>query len=75
MIEVSSLTVEKRQEYYLAIEEAIVRGVDYVSFNGQQVKFRTLDEMFRIRNFLRNGLYPESKSAGFGPRKVIVRMR
>lgn len=75
MIQISSLTVTQRQEYLIAIEDAIASAVDYVQFNGQQVKFRSLDDMFRIRSFLRDslGLNKSSKSMFSGPKRAVVR--
>lgn len=74
MILISSLDVEQRREYLLAIEDAIVSAVDYISFNGQQVKFRSLDEMFRIRSFLRDslGMTQRSREAYRGPRVARI---
>lgn len=77
MITLSSLTESQQREYLVAIEDGIASAVDYVQFNGQQVKFRSLEEMFRIRNFLRDtlGLNVRNRSAYRGPRRALIHMR
>lgn len=77
MIILSSLTRAQQQEYLVSIEDAIASAVDYVQFNGQQVKFRSLDEMFRIRNFLRDtlGMNTRNRSTYRGPRRALIHMR
>lgn len=42
-----------RAGYLAQLEDAIFRGVDYVSYGGDQVKYKSLDDMLRIRDLLR----------------------
>lgn len=42
-----------RAGYLAQIEDAIFRGVEYVSYAGDQVKYRSLSDMIRIRDILK----------------------
>lgn len=39
-----------------AIEEAIASGSDSVSFDGKSVRYKSLDDMMRVRGILRRAL-------------------
>lgn len=45
-----------RAGYLAQLEDAIFRGVDYVSYGGDQVKYRSLTDMLVIRDLLRDEL-------------------
>ena len=59
---VTGFTTEKLQ----ALEEAIGEGVLKVKYSDKEVEYRSLDEMYRIRNSMRKslGLCPAPKNAG-----------
>lgn len=45
-----------RAGYLAQLEDAIFRGVEYVSYGGDQVKYRSVSDMLRIRNLLKSEL-------------------
>lgn len=49
-------TAAEKRGYLAALERAIATGVDYVSYNGDQTKFRSLDNMLRTRDLLKKEL-------------------
>ena len=72
----SGLTRAEMSAYLVALESAILEVVDYISFNGQQVKYRSLDDMLRVRRILRGwlGLDAGNRSLYRGPRRAVIRM-
>ena len=40
----------------IAIEEAIASGSDTVSYDGKSVKYRSIDELLRVRSIIRKAL-------------------
>lgn len=76
MIQISTLDRQKKMEYLDALNDAIYSSVEYVQFNGQQVKFRSMQDMFRIRVLLMDelGLNKMSRERYKGPRRAVVRM-
>jgi hypothetical protein len=40
----------------IAIEEAIASGADTVSYDGKSVRYRSVDEMLRVRGIMRKAL-------------------
>lgn len=46
----------EKRGYLAALERAISTGVDYVSYNGDQSKFRSLNDMLRTRDLLKKEL-------------------
>ena len=49
-------TAADKRGYLAALERSILTGVDYVSYNGDQTKFRSLSDMLRIKDLLRKEL-------------------
>ena len=45
-----------RAGYLAQLEDALFRGVEYVSYGGDQVKYRSTDDMIRIRDLLKSEL-------------------
>lgn len=56
-----------RAGYLVQLEDAIFRGVEYVSYGGDQVKYRDLTSMLVIRDILKKEL---GMSAAGGRRRV-----
>lgn len=48
----STFTAAQKREYLHALERSIATGVDYVSMDGNQTKFRSLSDMERIADRL-----------------------
>jgi hypothetical protein len=42
------MTAAEKRSYLRQLREAMYRGVDYVSYNGDQIKYRSLSDMQRI---------------------------
>lgn len=69
------LTSAEKTAYLAAIEAAIYRGVDYVSYAGDQIKYRSLADMIGIRDMLRAELGIASvKRHRVRPRRIVIRM-
>lgn len=46
------ITPAEKRAYLAQLDAAIYRGVDYVSYNGDQIKYRSLDDMLQIKAML-----------------------
>jgi hypothetical protein len=64
----------------IALEEAILQGINTVKYSDKEITYRSLDDMLRIRDMLRNklGMDPASSTSTegkgfFGGRKKIGR--
>jgi len=44
------------QEMLTALEEAIAKGVLIVKYQDKEIRYRTVDEMFKIRNEMKKAL-------------------
>ena len=61
-------------ENLLALESAIVEGVRRVKYTDKEVEYRSIDEMFRIRDLMRGklGLKKKCGEPGlFGGQRII----
>jgi hypothetical protein len=65
--------VQSKTAYLAALESAIYRGVEYVSYGGDQIKYRSLDDMMRIRDLLRADLGFSGANRRRRPVRAIVR--
>lgn len=65
--------VQSKTAYLAALEAAIFRGVEYVSYNGDQIKYRSLDDMLRVRDLLRADLGYAAANHRRRPVRAIVR--
>lgn len=64
------------QENLDALEQSIVEGVKVVKYSDKEVEYRSLDDLFRIRTFMRKQLCLDKSSAKkglFGGRRIIGR--
>ena len=70
----SKITTAFTKENLLALEHAIVEGVRRVKYTDKEVEYRSIDEMFRIRDLMRSklGLKKKCGAAGlFGGQRII----
>lgn len=51
-------------EHLTALDQALALGVRRVEYHDKIVEYRTLDEMFRLRRFIWNILYPDLIGGG-----------
>ena len=61
------------QENLDALEQAIVEGVKTVKYSDKEVEYRSLDELFKIRDFMRKKLCLDKSNAKkglFGGRRI-----
>lgn len=57
IIDATAFSMPNDRAGYLAqLEDALFRGVDYVSYGGDQVKYRSVSDMLRIRDLLKSEL-------------------
>lgn len=69
------LSAAEKRSYLAALEAAIYRGVEYVSYAGDQIKYRSLADMVSIRDLLRAELgLPSVKRHRPRPRRLVVKM-
>lgn len=73
-IDTALFTSEQKLAFLAALEAAIFRGVDYVSYGGDQIKYRSLLEMIAIRDMLRVELGMPVAKRRVKSRRLIVRM-
>lgn len=51
-----------------ALDDAIKQGVKTVEYSDRRVEYRTLNEMIRLRNLMKNEVEPENR----GPQRVYA---
>lgn len=66
------LTPAEKRTYLRALSAAIARGVDYVSYGGDQIKHRSLAEMKQIRDDLRHELGLKSMKRRHPRSRVLI---
>lgn len=71
------LTRDEKFELLSSLEVALYSAVDYVQFNGQQVKYRSVAEMKSLIRMLRDelGLNAGNPQYYTGPKRAIIRQR
>lgn len=70
------LTPEQKRGYLAALEAAYYRGVEYVSYAGDQIKYVGRDEMRRAIDELRAELgLPGRQRFRPRPRRIVMRVR
>lgn len=70
------ISAQEKRSYLAALEAAYYRGVEYVSYAGDQVKYVGRDEMRRAIDELRADLgLPGRKINRPRPRRIVLRVR
>lgn len=68
------ITAAQKRAYLAQLESAIMRGVEYVSYDGNQIKYRSFSDMIAIRDWLRAELgLPSARRARPRPRRLVIR--
>lgn len=65
------------QENLLALEEAIADGALKVKYTDKEIEYRSLAELLKIRDLMKNALGQNQKCPGsrglFGGKRIVVR--
>lgn len=67
------MNLDQKRAALAALQSAIDRGVEYVSYDGNQIKYRSIPDMILIRNMMRLDLGID-KNPRRRPRRGVVRV-